>query len=142
MIYVISLIKASQKNVSWWNTQFCNQNYRKILKYLNVRWLSLEFTVDYLLKQYPSLKLYFLSEEVPTTGGKSEVGCLKWFKTLKKAFGDAMTRFLKYFYNVFLPVFTQPNLLQWEEPCISLLLEEFNKFVISVHLIMVNVNYP
>ena len=77
MIYVISLIKASQENVSWWNTQFCNQNYNKILKYLNVRWLSLELTVDYSLKQYPSLKLYFLSEEVPTTGGKSEVGCLK-----------------------------------------------------------------
>ena len=79
LIYIISLIKAS-------NTHFCNQEYRKILKHLNVRWVSLELAVDRSLKLYVSLKLYFLSEKALTTGGKSEFGGLKRFEILKKAF--------------------------------------------------------
>ena len=41
---------------------FCDIEYRKILKHINVRWLSLEAAIDRILQQYPALKSYFLSE--------------------------------------------------------------------------------
>ena len=37
---------------------FCNQEYRKLLKHISVRWLSLEKCIE----QFPSLKSYFLSQ--------------------------------------------------------------------------------
>lgn len=43
---------------------FCDTQYRKILKHVNTRWLSLEQAVDRTLRQYPSLQSYFLSEGV------------------------------------------------------------------------------
>ena len=72
-------------------TQFCNQKYRKTLKHLKLRLLSLELAADRSLGPYASLKLYFLSEEAPTIGGKSGFGGLKQIKRLKKAFENAMT---------------------------------------------------
>ena len=38
---------------------FCDIQYRKLLKHINVRWLSLELAIDRTLKQYPGLKSYF-----------------------------------------------------------------------------------
>ena len=72
-------------------TQFCNQKYRKILKHLKLRLLSLELAIDRSLGPHASLKSYFLSEEAPTIGGKSDFGCLNQIKRLKKAFENAMT---------------------------------------------------
>ena len=65
-------ISFKRKSVLMEYTQFCNQEFRKILEHLNVRWQSLELAVDHLLKQYASLKSYFLSEKAPTTGGESD----------------------------------------------------------------------
>ena len=42
---------------------FCEQEYRKIIKYISTRWLSLEAAVTRYLKIYPSLRSYFLSAE-------------------------------------------------------------------------------
>ena len=69
------------------------------LKHLNVCWLSLELAVDRSLKQYASLKSFFLSEEagITTTSGNSDFGGLKRIKRLKKAFEDTMTEVYLYF---------------------------------------------
>lgn len=41
---------------------FCDSQYRKILKHINTRWLSLECVIDRVLHQYAGLRSYFLSE--------------------------------------------------------------------------------
>lgn len=41
---------------------FCDTQYRKILKHVSTRWLSLEQAVERVLRQYPGLRSYFLSE--------------------------------------------------------------------------------
>ena len=41
---------------------FCNQEYLAVLKHLSVHWLSLERCLNHILKKFPSLKSYFLSE--------------------------------------------------------------------------------
>ena len=41
---------------------FCNQEYTTIVKHVSTRWLSLEKAVEHSLKQYSSLRSYFLSE--------------------------------------------------------------------------------
>ena len=40
---------------------FCDINYRKMIKHVNTRWLSLERAVGRVLAQFPGLKSYFLS---------------------------------------------------------------------------------
>ena len=40
--------------------EFCDQEYRKVMKHVSTRWLSLELAVERSLKQFPSLKSYFL----------------------------------------------------------------------------------
>ena len=44
-------------------TEFCDQDYRKLLKHVSTRWLSLERSITCVLKQCVSLKSYFVSEE-------------------------------------------------------------------------------
>ena len=51
-----------RKSVLWEYYEFCDQEYRKILKHVNVQWLSPERAVDLTLNQYEELKSYFLSE--------------------------------------------------------------------------------
>lgn len=41
---------------------FCDVDYRAIVKHVNTRWLSLERAVHRVLQQYSALKSYFLSE--------------------------------------------------------------------------------
>ena len=41
---------------------FCDVQYRKILKYVSTRWLSLEMAIDHTLQQYVALQSFFLSE--------------------------------------------------------------------------------
>ena len=49
---------TKRKNALLEYTMFCDQEYRKILKHLSTRWLSLETAVSRALLQYPSLKSY------------------------------------------------------------------------------------
>jgi len=41
---------------------FCDVQYRKIIKHISTRWLSLETAVERILKVYAGLRSYFLSE--------------------------------------------------------------------------------
>ena len=41
---------------------FCDIEYRKVLKHISTRWLSLELAVERTLRQYQGLKSYFLSQ--------------------------------------------------------------------------------
>jgi len=45
---------------------FCDTQYRKVLKHVSTKWLSLELAVDRVLRQYPGLRSYFLSEGIYT----------------------------------------------------------------------------
>ena len=42
--------------------EFCNVAYRKAIKHISVRWLSLQTAVERALLQYSALKYYFLSK--------------------------------------------------------------------------------
>ena len=43
---------------------FCDTQYRKVLKHISTRWLSLELAIDRTLRVYSGLKSYFLSEGI------------------------------------------------------------------------------
>ena len=36
--------------------EFCDQQYRSVIKHVSTRWLSLEIAIERSLKQYPSLR--------------------------------------------------------------------------------------
>ena len=54
--YFLFQKSSKRKNELADYAEFCHIEYRKILKYVSVRWLSLEQTVDRTLKQYDSLR--------------------------------------------------------------------------------------
>ena len=90
---------------------FCDVQYRKIIKYISTRWLSLETAVDRALKVYAGLRSYFLSEY------SSE----QRFIRLQTLFDTPMTEVYLLFYQSILPVFNHFNqFLQREDPCIHL----------------------
>ena len=100
--------------------EFCDQDYRKILKHVNVRWLSLERAIEHALKQFEGLRSYFLTE--------SE-SCPR-FKRLKEHFQSPLTEVYLLFYNAILPSFTTTNrFLQREDPCIYLVHEKLQSFI-------------
>lgn len=57
--------------------EFCDQEYRAIIKHVSTHWLTLELAVEKSLKQFRSLKSYFLFEN------------------------EAQTRFIRFIQNVF-----------------------------------------
>ena len=92
--------------------EFCDQEYRQVIKHVSTRWLSLELAIERCLKQFPSLKSYFLSN--------SETQAR--FNRLYEAFDDPMTEIHLLFMQNTLPIFTNANnFLQREEPMIYLL---------------------
>ena len=89
--------------------EFCDQDYRNIIKYVSTRWLSLEIAIERCLKQFPSLKSYFLSNSENQAR----------FTRLCTAFGDPMTEVHLLFFQSILSIFTRANkFLQREEPLI------------------------
>lgn len=92
--------------------EFCDQDYRNIIKHVSTRWLSLEIAIERCLKQFPSLKSYFLSSHEPQAR----------FTRLHVAFGDPMIEIHLLFFQSVLGIFTSANkFLQREEPLIHLL---------------------
>ena len=79
---------------------FCDTNYREAVRYISVRWLSLEKAVNRILQLYESLKSYF----------KSQTESQARFKRLLKYFEDPMTEVYLLFYQSVLPTFTHTNL--------------------------------
>lgn len=90
---------------------FCDVGYKQVLKHVSTRWLSLETAIERILKLYPGLRSYFLSE------------CCEQarFKRLQSLFSDPLTEIYLLFYQSVLPAFNHFNLfLQREDPCIHL----------------------
>ena len=90
---------------------FCDVQYRKIVKHISTRWLSLETAVERILKVYAGLRSYFLSESCSQAR----------FTRLHNLFSRPITEVYLLFYQSILPVFNHFNqFLQREDPCIHL----------------------
>ena len=100
---------------------FCEQEFRKIIKYVSTRWLSLEAAVTRSLKVYPSLRSYFLSvneENRPR------------FKRLVEHYSKPITEVYLYFYQSVLQMFIRFNLyLQRHDPQIRTLHDKIDNFM-------------
>ena len=104
---------------------FCDQEYRKILKHGATRWLRKELCIIRMLKQYKSLEAYFNSQN----SSKSD----KRLTRLKAYFEDNNTEVYLMFYQSVLPLFSNINkTLQSEEPKIHLVKCEVMKFLNSL----------
>lgn len=100
--------------------EFCDQEYRKIIKHVSTRWLSLERVVTRTLLQYQSLKTYFLSENDSAAR----------FKRLQTAFSNPMTEVYLLFFQSALQIFINLNLfLQREEPLIGAINSSLKRFL-------------
>lgn len=98
---------------------FCDSNYREVVRYVSVRWLSLERAVYRILQLYNSLQSYFNSESESQPR----------FRRLVAAFERPMTEVYLLFYESVLPTFTHINLLlQREDPNIYLVADAIRCF--------------
>ncbi len=95
---------------------FCDQEYRKILKFGATRWLSKEICINRVLKHYPSLRSYFASQP--------ELRSDPRLTRLQAYFANPCTEVYLMFLQSILPVFTDLNkVLQCEEPKIHVMLQ-------------------
>ena len=102
---------------------FCDSDYHEIVRYVSVRWLSLEKAVFTILQLLKSLTSYFKSEEQPQAR----------FKRLQTAFQNPMTEVYLLFYESDFPIFTRINLLlQREDPCIHLIASTIRDFLLKL----------
>ena len=100
---------TKRKNELQSYNEFCNQEYRSMIKHVSTRWLTLELAIERSLKQYRGLKSYFLSED------ESQAR----FRRLQTLFSDPMTEVYLFFLQSLLLVFNQANkFLQREKPLI------------------------
>ena len=104
--------------------EFSDNEYLEIVRYVSVRWLSLEKTVYRILQLYVSLQSYFRSES------ESQVR----FVHLQSSFDNPMTEvYLLFFIKQSYPLFklrTCLNLLmQREDPCIFLVADAIRSFL-------------
>ena len=85
--------------------QFRDQEYKRIIKYVNTRWLSLEAAIGRALRLLPLLTSYFLSEEDKSPR----------FERLLEHFENPMLDTYLLFYQFLLKVFIKLNLLLQRE---------------------------
>ncbi len=112
---------TKRKSIPAEYTEFCNQEYRKILKHVSTRWLSLEKTITRVLKQYASLKSYFISED---QSGHAR------FNRVKQAFSSTMTEIYLLFLQSALQIFMNLNLfLQKQDPLIGSVSSSLKRFL-------------
>ncbi|KAK6191363.1 hypothetical protein SNE40_003074 [Patella caerulea] len=99
---------------------FCDTEYKQVIKHVNTRWLSLERAVDRNLDLFEATKSYF----------KSTKESQARFKRLRNIFQDQMTEVYLLFYQSVLPVFTTFNkFLQREDPCIHAVYPQMTSFL-------------
>jgi len=111
---------TKRKNGLYSYCNFCDQEYRDIVKHVSTRWLSLERAVERSLKQLPSLTSYF----------KSESESQARFLRLQKLFSSPMTEVYLLFIQSMLPSFTHCNeFLQREEPLIHVLQPQLTRML-------------
>ena len=100
--------------------KFRDQQYKRVIKYVTNRWLSLEAAVSRTLQVFPSLTSYFLSGEDSAPR----------FKRLQDHFTPTMTEVCLLFYQNVLQLFIDYNLLlQREDPLIPKLLTQRRKYL-------------
>lgn len=93
--------------------EFCDAPYRKVLKHLAVRWLSLELTIERILKQFQPLKLYF------TTSTTKKNYKIPRFVRLNKLFSDPLLELHLMFFQSTFPTSTNFNkFFQYEHPIV------------------------
>ena len=99
--------------------EYCDQPYRKIIKHVSTRWLSLETGLGRSLQQLPSLTSYFLSQ-----GNMGKAGIIK------NQLENPLTEIYLMFYQSALRTFTPVNvLLLRSEPLIAVLGNECVEFL-------------
>ena len=99
---------------------FCDSSYREVIRYVSVRWLSLEQAINRILLLYMPLQSYFRSEHEHQSR----------FARLLQFFDEPMSEVYLLFYQHVLPVFTRLNLLlQREHPTIFLIVTEIRSFL-------------
>ncbi len=102
---------------------FCDIEFKKVIKHLGVRWLSLEIAVNRTLTLYPALRSYFMSNEDSS----------QRFRRLQTLFCDEVTEVYLLFLQSILPVFINFNLtLQKEIPCAHILHELMSDFLLKL----------
>ena len=98
--------------------EFCDQDYQSVLKHISVHWLSLERCIGRILKKYPSLKSYFLSEHFAD----------ERFRRLNRWFNDPLLEPALFFSQAAISIFANFNLLlQREEPTVHILKDSRKK---------------
>ena len=103
--------------------QFRDEEYKRIIKYISTRWLSLESAVARALRLLPSLTSYFLSEEDKSPR----------FERLREHFENLMLEAFLLFYQFSFKVFVKLNLLlQRKDPLISRVDGHIQKFGLEV----------
>ena len=110
---------------------FCEQEYKKIIKYVSTRWLSLEAAVTRSLKIHPSLKSYFLSAE-DETGPR--------FHRLVQHYSGTMLEVHLFFFQSVLQIFIRFNLyLQRHDPQLPTLHDQIYRFMRELACKFVNI---
>ena len=111
--------------------QFRDQEYKRIIKYISTRWLSLGAAVGRVLRLLQSLTSYFLSQE-----DKSPQ-----FERLREHFENPMLETYLLFYQFSLKVFIKLNLLlQREDPLISRVHGHIQRFLKKLALKFLNLD--
>ena len=111
--------------------QFRDQEYKRIIKYISTRWLSLGAAVGRVLRLLQSLTSYFLSQE-----DKSPQ-----FERLREHFENPMLEIYLLFYQFSLKVFIELNLLlQREDPLISRVHSHIQRFLKKLALKFLNLD--
>ena len=114
---------------------FCNQEYCKIFRFHFVCWLGLFTCIERTLKLYPSLKSYFLSQNMEIKNGKEKLTRLN---RLIKSFSNKIQEVYLNCIHGALPKFIRLNLLlQRSEPIIHLMYDAlFDALVILLNRFM------
>ena len=120
---------------------FCDVQYRDIIKHVNTRWLSLEKAIYRVPQQYDALKSYFISQGMllEYTVPIYIFACLSLFliddkaprfHRIHSAFMNPMTEIILLFYEAVLPTFVNFNkFLQREEPLVHVLHCQIQSFL-------------
>lgn len=107
--------------------QFVDLEYRRILKFLSVRWLGLATCLNRVLMQYPAFRSYFLSAPDNDRSSKGRL------TRLCKLFECEMNEMHCLFLQACLPAFINFNLfLQREDPVIPLMHEAMIDLIVTL----------
>jgi hypothetical protein len=107
---------SKRKNVYAEYCKFVDMEYRRVLKFMSVRWLGLSTCLERVLRQYEALKSYFLSTS------ENDRGCKARLERLCKFFESPVNELHLLFLHACLAPYTSFNLLlQREDPVLPIM---------------------